>query len=344
MINNLKKLPSQLYRRYILYTQLLPYARRNKGKKVFNSKDTIAVFSSPRGGSTWLGELLATLPNSSLVYEPLFRGFINTNNVMPDKWQVKTQYVKDLNFYFYQPIPEEGSWPEAQEFLFKLFNRELVTLSMYHENVWTDIPKSEHFIFKFCTAELMLPWIVNNFDISPILLVRHPCAVVASQLQHIGWNNVRRDPKIKIPDFKFNDIYLKYQDLFNQIKTPEENCAAFWAIKTLHTVGHPDNNKKWITVSYEKLYADSINEVPRIFKRLNKEVPEKVWQKLDKPSRSSTASSLNNLNEGNQLASWRKSLTHNQIDKILRTIQKFGIDFYDDSLEPDYSKVYRGSF
>ena len=39
--------------------------------KRFNLKESIVIFSEARGGSTWLMEILSSLPNSSINWEPL---------------------------------------------------------------------------------------------------------------------------------------------------------------------------------------------------------------------------------------------------------------------------------
>lgn len=340
MINKLERLPGYLYRRYILYTKLKPLERQNARGLNFNSANTVALFSNPRGGSTWLGELLASVPKSALVYEPLYRGFIKTNGQMPAKHSGKTAEFDKLDFYYYQPIPEDENWPEAEEFFHQLFNRELITLSMYHENEWRAIPEAEKFIFKFCTADLLLPWLVKRFNIAPIFLTRHPCAVVASQLKHVGWQHVRSNPKVNFPDFRYNEVYKQYESIFKEISSPEENLAAFWAIRTRYVTQHSQNNKDWLTVSYEGLVSNPEEEVQRIFNYLNWEIPDTLWKQIHQPSSSSNASSLSNLQSGNQLSSWQRSLKPAQIDRILRIVEQFGITEYSQELEPEYKKLY----
>lgn len=40
---------------------------------------------------------------------------------------------------------------------------------------------------------MLLPWIVKNFNVNPILLIRHPCAVVNSQIRHENWNHIGKE-------------------------------------------------------------------------------------------------------------------------------------------------------
>ena len=38
--------------------------------KSFEVKDSIFIFSEPRGGSTWLMEIISHIPNSATIFEP----------------------------------------------------------------------------------------------------------------------------------------------------------------------------------------------------------------------------------------------------------------------------------
>lgn len=293
-----------------------------------SKEKTIAIFSNPRGGSTWLAEILLEIPKSSLVFEPLMRN--------------KVKEFRDLDFYWHQPIPENDSWPEAKEAFRKLFNLEIKDRQIYVKTNIYKFPFSKYYIFKFCFGNLLLPWIVNNFNLYPILLLRHPCAVVASQMKHGAWEGLEKGSwEYKIPDFKYNDLYLHYIDVLRNVKTYEENLAATWALTTIYPIENPSNDLKWITLSYESLVTNYEQEIDRIFSRLDINTPKKIMEVANKPSFTTKFNSADNINMGGQLSHWTKSLSKSQIANILHIVKEFGIDFYDDSLEPDYSKIYK---
>lgn len=83
----------RVYNRLIYYSYILPFARRNESTHIINPKNTILIFSNPRGGSTWLAEILNSIP--SLAIEPLKLG--------------KLKEFNKLNFCRYQPIPENAN-------------------------------------------------------------------------------------------------------------------------------------------------------------------------------------------------------------------------------------------
>lgn len=308
-------------------TFMNPYCESNKYRNNIGPKKSILIFSNPRGGSTWLAELLKTLPASSLIWEPLLKG------------QLKE--FKDLDFYWHQPIPENADWPEAKEAFRKLLNLEIKSRHIYNRENQLKFPFSKHFIFKFCYGNMLLHWVVNNFDVNPILLLRHPCAVVSSQMKHGYWKGIEKNNlSFEIPKFPYNEYYLQYEDVVKHVRTFEEHLAATWAYTMAYTVLSPNNDKKWITLSYEGLYKNYNVEIQRIFQRLDLKIPQKIYDGKERASIMAKKHSLNYIQTGNQLFHWKNNLSTTQTKNILRIIKEFGITFYDDSVEPDYEQIY----
>lgn len=320
-------LKQRIYNRLIYHTILRRLELKNRNKNNIDPLSTLLIFASPRGGSTWLVEILKEIPKSVLALEPLFRG--------------KLMEFSNLNFFWHQPIPSGIEWKDAENAFMKLLNREILRLSIYYDNNLLDIPKADKFIFKFCHGNMLLEWVTENFDVTPILLVRHPCAVVSSQLLHGGWQGLKNgNANYDIPDFPHNDIYLHYQDILKAVKTVEENLAATWALTMVNSLKSESNDIKWITVAYENLYLNFEYEINRIFGRLGIAIPPSVYGKRQKRSKTTIKSSETYLSSGKQLESWQKNLTNRQQKNILDIIKEFNIDCYDCSLVPNLNEIY----
>lgn len=303
----------------------------NRFKDNISPDKSILIFSNPRGGSTWLAELFKTIDNSLLIWEPLKR--------------YKLSVFNKLGFYWHQPIPESEIWPEAYSAFKKLLNLEISSQTLYVHNNTLSIPFSRNYIFKFCFGNMLLPWVVQNFNVNPILLTRHPCAVVSSQMKHESWDGIKGGHiSYEIEEFRYNDEYLKYKNILKHIKTQEEHLAATWSFTTVNTIMHPQNDIKWITVSYESLYQNFDEEINRIFGRLGIPIPEKIYDAKLNPSKTTKTDSVDKIHTGDQLHQWKKTLSKKQIENILGITREFGITFYDDSPEPDYSQIYKSGF
>jgi hypothetical protein len=299
---------------------------KNSHRQNINPKSTICIFTSPRGGSTWLGEILLEINNSVLCNEPLFR----------------LEEFSDLNFVWHQPIPPGSHWPDAEEVFRKLLNRELLTYSTYFTNNLMKLPGATHHIFKFCHGNMLLEWLTDHFRINPILLVRHPCAVVSSQLSHHGWEYLKREKNhtYSIPDFRYNEAYYLYEDILKTVKTSEENLAATWCLTMVNSLKSWSNDVKWITVAYENLYVNYEYEIDRIFRRLGLEIPSSIYKMNRKVSVSTLEGSSEYLLSGKQLSSWKDKLTIKQQNNIIGIAKEFGLDHYTLDEIPDLDKMY----
>lgn len=318
------------------FIQFQTYVKTLSKNHLNPQSNNISIFSSPRGGSTWLAETLRKIPDSALVWEPLYK--YNTYKV--NKFNPFAYPEREvLDFAWNQYIPETETWQAAECFFDSLFNKEIVNLKLYRHNNLRKLSSATTFIFKFCFANNLLPWLAKNYSINPILLLRHPCAVVASQLHYGSWDwhkkNFRYDYNMK----KFAAFYEPYCDVLDSISCIEERLAAEWAMSVLTPVKNKANDNNWITISYEHMLIDPDDALNKIFKRLPIFKPKDLLKDIEKPV--FTKSSFQKKNFDKQLDFWKVSLSPKQIDMILGFIERMGVDFYSINTEPNYSKIYQ---
>lgn len=310
---------------------IAPFIKRNAQRNNYHPKNSIAIFANPRGGSNWLAEIISALPNASLILEPLNRGWYQTNGTMPigNKNAVPTG---DLDFWYYQPIPKDAQWQEAKIFFHELLNRQILPLSLIYENKISDIPKSELFVFKFCYANLLLPWLAINFAISNIHLVRHPCAVVASQMHHGDWDLVlnQKTSNFLLPEgFPFESYFEKYKSQLAKVNTGVENLTAMWCISNKELLEMPNSEKTWKTIYYEKLLIDRDKELKELFNWLDQPYNESIAKSSIKASRTTkTAQISNGSNFEAQLSKWKSQLNAKQVGEVQRILDLFEISTY----------------
>src|SRR6185312_3597014 len=105
-----------------------------------------------------------------------------------------------------------------------LYNMEIKSIRSlrlyYHNKDLSEISKSQYFVIKDVNSNMLLPWITSNFPIRPIYVVRHPCAVIASQLEYGHCEYVKRNPNMEIfpANCRYPDFYLLYKDIFDKVK------------------------------------------------------------------------------------------------------------------------------
>jgi hypothetical protein len=206
-------------------------------------------------------------------------------------------------------------------------------------------------IVKSIRLNRLLPWLINRFQLKKILfIIRHPCAVVSSQMR-TGWcgyhsylppyaNIYPNQKTIYNEASKIIGIEPKVLDKLKTLKTTEELLAAAWCLDNYIplSISKPNN---WITIIYEKLLKFKEEEIIRILNEIGeKNIPKRAIQYINVPSRLTKIDDIKIVTKTNQqISKWRHFLTEKQISKILKIVQDFGLDFYNNEIEPIYEKI-----
>jgi hypothetical protein len=217
----------------------------------------------------------------------------------------------------------------------KLFSAKILNPFLCQFTSPYEIETADHLLFKFCRANQLLPWLTHQFEFKydPIYIVRHPCAVVASQLKQGGWGQV--SSQFRIPYNKlYPEFYTQHKDFLLSIDSKVKVLTATWCLCNSIVLNHKENNKKWITMTYESLVTAGEQQLKRIEKRWGIELSTEAYQKLYKASATTVKGSPILEEKGSQLEYWRSQLSNYQIEEILEVLDYFKIDLYDDSVLP----------
>lgn len=326
--------------------------------KNFNLRDTIILAGSPRSGTTWLMEILRIIPRYTTLFEPLNPLYL------PKSFEV--------GFRSRTYLPPEEDWSKGEEHLRKILtSRPLYDFSSFEKR---DTKKNLHkmisnyldqlkpeilmhhlvgnkLLVKFIRLNRLLPWVAKRFQLrSMIFIIRHPCAVVDSQLKtgFCGYHPNNPPYRDIYPTQKnildeaskiegFNTSLLKR---LKEIKTREEIVAASWCLDNFIPLSFP-KPYPWTVVIYEKLMKDGVREINRLFNEIGeKHVRRSAFKHLKIPSMVIQKGESEIVTKADiQLSKWKKSLSEKQIDRILSIVSAFGLDFYTENLEPDYNKI-----
>jgi len=288
----------------------------------YDIEDTIVIAANGRGGSTWLTEVLASLPGYTVLWEPLQPG----NN--PE--------VLEHGFHWVDFIPRGAEAYQQREYLEEVLKGENLSTRLISRSQFCPLrllqPQGGYLV-KFVNASMLLPWLVDEFPVDAILLIRHPCAVVASQITHPAWGGVTKK-NISFPE-RLASFHPHLVDVFESIETKEELLAFGWAIQTYVSLFVPQPHS-WFLVTYEELVTDGHSVIEDIFNYLEHPVPSEAYDQLDIPSATSSSHLRNGSTTGEErLTTWRRRLTASQVDKILRVVHDVGILGYTDDLRPN---------
>lgn len=281
--------------------------------KHFDPSKNLLLFSSPRGGSTWLSQILLTVPKTILIWEP-----INPR---------KNKRLRDLNFGWRQSIPENEKWKDAEDFFFNVLSGKELTLDTIRYTNFHRLIIGKQLLIKFVRANALLPWLSNTFHFKylPIYLVRHPFAVVQSQLRHGAWNHIH--PKYVLPDTPFNEPYIKHWDFIKSLSSLEEILVANWCFANKYTLENKRNDSDWITIFYENLIVRPEIEIDRIFTRWGVPKPNDIYKQSKEPSFTVKSNDLSS-SEQKQIAKWKDFFNSSTISKMENVLNYFEISHY----------------
>ncbi|MCW5714905.1 MAG: sulfotransferase [Bauldia sp.] len=294
-------------------------ALKTWGKTVslrYDVRNTACIFASGRGGSTWLAEMIASVPGSILQWEPFHR--------MSNPTAVRLGFERRPYFTAARPPT-----PRQMQFIKGLFdgswiNLETATRHQSPPPALGDFLRFRRFVVKFVTANASIDWLTETFGVRSILLVRHPCAVVASQIRQGSWQ--RFDKSRSVTDALLDD-FPALRRAYASANTHEEALALAWLVNMLPPLSSSPSNRKWLTVYYEDLVLDPGGGIRAIFDWLGEETPKPVEELHGRPS-AMVKGSIQGID------AWRSQLDADQQRRILRMVADAGVQLYGEASTP----------
>ena len=179
---------------------------------------------------------------------------------------------------------------------------------------------------------MLLPQLHEWFNARCVMLIRHPCAVVSSQLR---WGSKVKKQNLFVPAGLFAE-FRHLEHIFDRVESQEEVLAFEWAIQQLPALSYP-RPYPWLITFYEFLYNDRTSQLARLCAFFDIDEMAIDLRRSYQPSRV-TRSGLDLLS-GNQLGAWKQKLDSNVVTRILDVVYGCGIDLYSDSELPIRSRA-----
>jgi len=272
-------------------------------------KPDIFLFSTPRSGSTWLMELIATQPGVKPISEPFWvPRFQGLAGPLPASWE------------YLLPHPERESVIKGYlEAL--LANR----LGIGNPAPWSRGHKwiSHRLVLKFLRGKDLMSWCESTFDCQVVYLVRHPLAVSLSrqecpQLAHFLANEeyCRRFVGAELRDYAYG-ILESGSDL--------EKKIVDWCLQNLPPLFHFDRSR-WLCLHYEDLLVDPAAVVDLLARFLRLDDPARIHEQLRVPSRSTDTATRQS--SADPLDKWRHRISDEEEKGAFDILTRFGIDLY----------------
>lgn len=272
----------------------------------------VFLAGSGRSGTTWVQELINHARDHRVIFEP----FLGT--VVPFcRHFERKQYLREAD--------------DSPAFL----GPAQTILSGEFRNEWTDQyndrPVYHKRLIKDIRANLLLHWLRRHFPTVPIIfLMRHPCAVVSSQLRG-RWGlhaaDLLRQPQL------VGDFLAPFAGLIRCAQDDFDNLLLVWCVENYIPLQQFKRGEIFL-LFYEELVQHPEREVARLFRFIKRPVEPGAFEQLRRPSAQSRRWSAV-VTGGDPLDSWRRHLDTHHVRRAVQLLRLFGLDeLYDEGSLP----------
>ncbi len=314
--NKVNLITSKLHRKYVSLAKNTGLFYRQGTQK------NILLFSSRRGGSTFLAELVSCNPGILHIDQPfdLFKPNTITGKIKDLPHVPRSQFIS----------VSDTEEPKIFNYTNLLLNGKLQKLGMIEKAKFPIL--TNRTILKICNASSLVDWFNDNFDVIIIHLLRHPI----SQSLSIVRNNWGITAKAYLANKFFANNYLN-QEQINFSKNILESGTYFeqailnWVFENLVILKYSKANK--LRLFYELLVTDSEKQINILSQYLNIS-GTLMKEKLNKPSASSSHSdkkttlAIKNENRDYLISKWQNIVSPEQIVQAQKILDIYEIGEY----------------
>lgn len=282
-----------------------------------NGEPNVFVFTTPRGGSTWLMELIWSQPGFRCVNEPL---------------DVRNPLVRSaLGLHTWEALSQrDPATLEALERYFRGYCEGKVHvvvpppwLNRYYR------PITRRIVFKVIHGgEDMIAWFGERFNGRIVHFIRHPIPV---SLSHRSFP--RLPTLVSSHDHLFSAEQRHEAERILASGTKLEQGVLDWCLQNLLPLRHarPD----WVVLSYEQLVLEPERAVPYLAERLALPDHARMTAHLGQASgvlRKSDPETQQLLTQGHErsklVSKWRNKVSEAEEERLMAILERFGIDAY----------------
>ena len=307
-------------------------------------KKSVIISGSGRGGTTWVLDSLAEANNMRTVFEPLHPIGVPSASKFSHRYIPEDESNLELERFFNKVLSGEmrSIWANyrIRPDRFNPLRNSPITVYLHSKKSIQLLKKyalKSHLsgqVVKFIRANLMLPWIAKHYDCPTVLVIRHPCAVIASRLKlsSADWGADKALARYREDKMIYDLIGNRFGvDLSQSMSTAEALCTV-WCIENVLPLEW-SSDSGYAVVSYEKLMVNPAEEWQKLVDYLGLDkVPDSDL--LGSPSQQSSQDMRHQNFTSEHIERWKKNLDAKTIDDIASTLDKFGSTIYsvDDAL------------
>jgi hypothetical protein len=301
-------------------------------------KSTVIIAGAGRSGTTWVLDSLADANHMRTVFEPLHPVGV------PAAAPIAYQYIEAA-----------ADAPESRTFMEQVFSGRMHSLWANYRirpdrfnplnnspiSVYLHAKKSAGLLktlafrrglsgqaVKFIRANLMLPWLTRQFGLPTILVVRHPCAVIASRfkLSAADWSAEKAVSRYRDNRIIYEMIGDKFGFDLARPMSMGMALASVWCVENVLPLEWAEQEKYGV-VAYEDLLVHPETEWRKVVGHLGLTgIPGS--ELLETPSQQSSIDMREKTFTPAHIERWKSQLGPDVLDDVGSILEQFSVKFY----------------
>jgi len=296
-----------------------------------------------RSGTTWVQDVLATANSLRAVFEPLHpdvfaeatehaHAYRNMDDEDPALYDFLSRFfIEDFHSMWvdyrirldllYPRLHDLSSWVHLKR-VFSRIAKSRQNYSCYHSQ-----RRFDGRIVKCVRANMMLPWLQKHFDAQMVFLIRHPAAVVMSQMTSPDvWKPFSRINRYRADSRLLEILDEQTRELLTSRLDDVEAFTLSWCIENSVALRQARECDILVTY-YEDLLIRGEPEWHRILAALDLQVmPGNELVNL--PSQQARREQAGGLMQNHRHATWMKNIESDTAHRIQNVLDVTGLDVY----------------
>ena len=295
----------------------------------------ILVTGTHRGGTTWVGKMIAADAMTAYISEPL--NVLHRPGVFHAKVKHWYQYICDDNEQEFLP-----AYQELLEFDYHLWDeiralrsrRDFLRMGRDFLVFYNGLMRGQRVLLKDPFAVFSTLWFAKRLNCRVVITVRHPAAFVSS-LKRLNWNfdfqNLLNQPLL------MRDHLEPYRKEMQAIHPDDVIGQAALLWKLIYRSVHEtcEQNPDLILVRHEDLSRDPVPGYRALYSSLGLEFTPQIEKTILNSSSSENPEELSRkkvhdikLDSRASLDNWKKRLTAEEIDGVRRMTEGVSALYY----------------
>lgn len=269
-----------------------------------------------RSGTTWVGNVFANAARVLYCFEP-------------GSPVVSKQGGLDTWFRYLRP----GDRDRPLEQIFDAAFRGLPYGRRWRRSIWHRLLPGYRIVVKEVAAFMCLEWLVARYDPAVLVVIRHPCPTILSELKQGTDAEQSRLALLRQP-YLWDGRLQFHRAALEQAQTPVEILAIIWAVRQRVLADALGRHPDWQLVFYEALCADPPGHFRRMFVTFGLPWTKQVEQYVIE----SSTVQAGGLYSGRRLSAqqvdkWRQEMSAAEIAAVRRAVEPFELPFYRDEAD-----------